>query len=30
MSALGFFGQLIAWLFYGVSLIVQYFVVGAQ
>jgi hypothetical protein len=30
MSELGFFGTAIAWLFYAISLVVQFFVVGLQ
>jgi hypothetical protein len=30
MSTLGIFGTIIAWIFYGISLIMQFFVVGAQ
>jgi hypothetical protein len=30
MSTVGFFGTIIAWIFYGISLLMQFFVVGAQ
>ena len=30
MSALGFVGQVIAWIFYGFSLVLQFFVVGSS